>query len=231
MIEWLINYRKSIITYSLSAFAIVFSVYSIWSKVRPQPEKDYLAANVYFNKWVNGDKNDQELFQKLEKMIAKHPELHAKYDALIAEKCLLWNEAKHARNYLSSALKRIESDASYYPQFAKTTLLIAEGDLKQALEDAHDLYDEMTGDESLFTSVTSRWEGFLHAFNLVRIGMLEKEVGTSKGEVDAWSELISLKDKDPEAFSMVQYHFRKNNLTLFDYIQYRQSQINLMNDK
>ncbi|MES2345278.1 MAG: hypothetical protein V4494_05010 [Chlamydiota bacterium] len=222
MIDWIVTYRKSILTYGLGAFAVIFSSYSIYNKVRPHKETDYLMADVYFHKWADGDHHDKELLAKVDKITAEHPELHPKYDSLIAERLLVWNEPTSATGYLLSALKRVEAQSLYFPEFARTTLLISQGDLKEALEDAKALMEEMQADSSLFAEGDLvRWEGLLYAFNLVRIGMLEKEVGSFIGEQKAWDELIGLKNKDPEAFSTIQYHFRENNITLFDYISSR----------
>jgi hypothetical protein len=222
MIDWIVTHRKSVITYGLSAFALIFSGYSLYSRVRPHQETDYLVVDAYFHKWAGGEQHDAELLIKIEKILAEHPELHAKYDSLIAERLLVWNESKLAENYLLPTLKRIEKHSLYFPEFAKTTLLISEGDLEQALEDAIALKEEMQANDSLFAEGGQvRFEGLLYAFNLVRIGMLEKELGHVAGEQHAWDELMALKIKDPEAFSMIQYHFRANNLTIFDYIASR----------
>lgn len=222
MIDWIITHRKTVLNYSVATFAVIFSAYTFYSKFGPHPEKDYLAADAYFQKWAGGDHSDRETLQKLDKLITSHPELHAKYDALIAERLLMWNEPKAATNYLQTALKRIEGSSIYYPQFARTSLLISQGELKDALEDAMQLKEEMTEDPSLFAeNERVRWEGLLYAFNLVRIATLEQRAGTPQGERKAWEELMALRDKDAEAFSMIQYHFRENDLTLFDYIAHR----------
>src|SRR3989344_1708766 len=98
---------------------------------------DYVAAQLAYRKWD---------VQKLEKLIQRHPELHAKYDAAIAQKLLSSSERGLANGYASATLKRVESVSPYYTDFANGTLMIAEKKLAEALTLAKQLKEKMEAD-------------------------------------------------------------------------------------
>lgn len=227
MLDWVLKHRKGMMTYGLSALALLIFAYTFYSYSHPSITGDFFSANALYQRWAGGDQSDSELLRKLEALLDRHPELHPKFDALIAERLLMWDQPKAAAPYLTSALRRVENHSSFYSQFAKTTLAISEGKLVQALEDARSLREEMSQDPTFMKGGKGmQWGGMLYAFNLVRIAMLEQESGSKEGEAAAWDELMSLREKDEEAFTLVSYHFREGNLSLFDYIQHRKTLLN-----
>jgi hypothetical protein len=227
MLDWVLKHRKGLMTYGLGALAVLMSAYAFYSRSHPSMTGDFFSASALYQKWAGGDLNDRELLKKLEALLDRHPELHPKFDALIAERLLMWDEPKGAALYLTSALDRVDENSSFYSQFAKTTLAVSEGKFVHALEDAKSLREEMSQDPTLMTGGKGmHWGGMLYAFNLIRIAMLEQEAGSKEGEVAAWDELIGLREKDEEAFTLINYHFREGALSLFDYIQHRKMLLN-----
>ena len=77
--------------------------------------------------------------------------------------------------------------------------------------------------------------GLLYAYNLIRIAALEKEVGSSAGELAAWDELLenagwksatsTSKMVDPEVYAVLQHTFQDGKLSLYDYIAKRKEEL------
>lgn len=194
---------------------------------------DFMAAEIAYNKWESG----KEGLIKLEQIIQKHPELHAKYDGGIVQKLLQSSEHGLANSYASTVLKRIGNFSPHYTQFAQGSLAIAEGKLSEALKEAKGLKKNMEDDENFWKgqSRVVRYGSLLYAYNLLRIAMLEKAAGSAEGELIAWKEFKQKagwegvknlsKTYDPEAYQLLQENFQKQEISLLDYINYRENKI------
>lgn len=228
---------------------------------------DYLSAESAYRKWSDS----KEGFDKLEKLIKKHPGLHQKYEGAIAQKLLLQttesfsaslqprvdgqmetassevlkdSSAKLAatskeliRKYADSALKRVEDFSPYYVRFSEESLLIGEGKMKEALERAKKLKADMDKDEVFWSqgSKIVRHGSLLYAYNLLRIAMLEKAAGSIEGELAAWKEFKfnagwlgtapTHKSYDPDAYRLLQQNFQKSDISLRDYVAYREKML------
>ncbi|HSW86832.1 MAG TPA: hypothetical protein VLG49_04960, partial [Rhabdochlamydiaceae bacterium] len=86
--DWLIEHKKSILYTITIAMMFLFLAYQFFSKFHKKSESDYIQADVSFHRWIASNDSNAEFFDVLKKSIVKHPELHAKYDGLIAEKLL-----------------------------------------------------------------------------------------------------------------------------------------------
>ncbi len=219
---------------------------------------DYISAESAYRKWSES----QEGFEKLEKLIRKHPELYQKYEGAIAQRLLLQTTESFLpktesskevrpvskgsagssadsliRKYAASALRRVGDFSPYYIRFSKESLLIGEGKLKEALEGAKKLKADMDKDEVFWSegSQIIRHGSLLYAYNLLRIAMLEKTAGSLDGELAAWKEfkhnagwlgtVPSGKSYDPDAYLLLQQNFQKSDISLRDYVAYREKMI------
>jgi hypothetical protein len=69
--------------------------------------------------------------------------------------------------------------------------------------------------------------------------MLEKLAGTPKGELEAWAEMKknagwqdaqpTSRTYDPEAYLLIQQNFQNQEISLLDYIKYREEALTSMN--
>ncbi len=206
--------------------------------VKGDAQDDYLAADIAYNHW-EGDRNEQLV--KLQKLIRKHPELHAKYDGAIAQKLLSSSEKGLATSYGRATLKRIGDFSPYYKDFSTCSLMIADQKLEEALREAKALKASMDSDDRFWErkSTLVRHGCILYAYNLLRIAMLEKLAGTSKGELEAWAEMKknagwqgtqpTSRTYDPEAYLLLEQNFKSQEISLLDYIKYREDVLTLMN--
>lgn len=199
--------------------------------VKGNAQVDYLAAEIAYHHWEEG-KNDDLV--KLQKLIQKHPELHAKYDGAIAQQLLSSSEKGLATSYGKATLKRIGDFSPYYKEFSSCSLLIADQKLTEALQNAKTLKASMDSDDRFWEKKSElvRHGCILYAYNLLRIAMLEKAAGTPKGELSAWAEMKknagwhgtqpTSRTYDPEAYLLLGQNFQNQETSLLDYIKYRE---------
>jgi hypothetical protein len=232
-VDWI---KTHILTVAgIGAFLAVTAL-GISKWVKGDAQVDYLAADMAYNHW-EGDRNEQLV--KLQKLIRKHPELHAKYDGAIAQKLLSNSEKGLATSYGRATLKRIGDFSPYYKDFSACSLMIADQKLEEALREAKTLKASMDRDDRFWEkkSTLVRHGCILYAYNLLRIAMLEKLAGTPKGELEAWAEMTknagwqgaqpTSRTYDPEAYLLIEQNFKSQEISLLDYIKHREEMLNL----
>jgi hypothetical protein len=227
-IEWVKTHLMTVA--GIGAF-IAVGLIGISKWVKGNPQVDYLAAEMAYSHW-EGDKNEH--FVELQKLIRKHPELHAKYDGAIAQKLLSQSEKGLATSYGKATLKRMGDFSPYYKDFSACSLMIADQKLEEALQSAKALKTSMDSDDRFWEKKSSvvRHGCILYAYNLLRIAMLEKVAGTPKGELEAWALLKknagwqgaqpTSRTYDPEAYLLIEQNFQNQEISLLDYIKYRE---------
>jgi hypothetical protein len=235
VIDWIVDHKGGVCLGVAAVIACLFSISHFVNRLGGNHQGDFVAASVVHDKW----EGNKEMLVKLEKLIKKHPELHAKYDASIAQRLLSSSEGGLANSYAAATLKRIGQSSSYYTQFASGSLLISEGKLDTALQQARQLKVAMEQDRAFWErqTTTARHGSLLYAYNLLRIAMLEKAAGTPQGELAAWNELKSRAGwhdgkqeshtfmDDPEAYQLLRDNMKKQDLSLLDFINHRQKQL------
>ncbi|MCB1107130.1 MAG: hypothetical protein KDK76_03440 [Chlamydiia bacterium] len=194
-------------------------------------EEEYVSAMQAFNKWDQILDCDNENFSSLEKIIKKHPELHAHYDALIGQNLLAVHSPKKAMPYIERTLKR--TNQPYYSDYARNSICISEGKYEEALEKAYSLKENMMGDGAFWEK--GKDHSSLFAFNLIRIATLCHQLENKKGELEAWKEIKQYGGWDVEApasekigqegFVQLLSHFSVQETTLLDYIASREEEL------
>jgi hypothetical protein len=227
-IDWIKTHLSTVLGISL---VVILGVILGARWFKGDAQVDYLAAEAAYNRW-EGNKGENLL--KLQKILKKHPELHAKYDGAIAQKLLSSSESGLASSYGKATLRRIADFSPYYTDFSRSSLLIAENQLAEALQNAKNLKAAMDKDDGFWEKKSDivRYGCILYAYNLLRIAMLEKAAGTPEGELIAWKEFKenagwlgaqpTSKSYDPEAYLLIQENFQNQEISLLDYIKYRE---------
>jgi len=250
IIEKCIENKNKILLIGLCLLISLFSILGFVKKFQGSPQKDYLIADMTFERWSSVAEKNPELLNQLEKVLKKHPHLHSKFDGAIGCHLLFQNETEKAFIYLQPTLQRIKGTSPYHKEFALTSLLIAKGDLKGSLSKAKELKGKMEADLNFWEkqSTNVRYGALLYAYNLMRIAALEKETGTPQGELSAlqeieknlalaafapatstdkekWNSSLERKICDTEAYGLLQHSFQAQHLSLRDYINHRKTQI------
>lgn len=233
VVDWFTAHVNVIVIGCISVVALLMGANRFLGWAKTNPQLDYATAKAVCSNW----EGTKDALAKLEKLMRKHPELHQKYDSVIAQKLLASSQSGLGSSYASATLKRIQTFSPYYTKFAKGSLMIGEGKLKEALEEAKNLKMQLEVDQSFWNdrSQIIRHGSLLYAYNLIRIATLEKELGCLKEELAAWEELkqnagwaggqIASKTYDPEAYHLIEQNFKKQDLSLLDYINHREKMI------
>ncbi len=237
--EWLARYGKTII-YGLVAFvAILILVYRLSTGHAVKAEQEYFqAANDYALFTQEGPTKDSpntnDAFQRLLTIMARHPELHAAYDGALAQTLLNRGQLAEAKPLAIATLERTKSDdLPMYSQYASASLLISEERYQEALDKSQALQQQMI--ETIGRQPVAQERSFgdeLFAFNLLRIAMLEQQLGDTQAELKTWhiwkqyAALEAAKDLpakvDAQAFRTVIQQLAIGTLALPDYIAYRE---------
>lgn len=234
-LDWI---KSHLSTVAGIAMALVVGLIGVSRWMKGDSQVDYLAAEAAYRHWEG---NKGEGLVRLQKILKNHPELHAKYDGAIAQKLLSSSENGLAKLYAKATFKRIGDFSPYHSDFSKATLQIADNQLSEALQNAKALKESMEKDEAFWAKKSDvvRHGCILYAFNLLRIAMLEKSAGTPAGELAAWRALKenagwlgaqpASKTYDPEAYYLIQENFQNQDISLLDYITYREAVISQQN--
>lgn len=227
--DWIQQHLNSIIAIGVGVVATASWMIYQWNRGSPG---DYLIAEKTFNAW-SGDRNDQLV--KLQKILKQHPELHAKYDGRIAQKLLLNSQQGLALSFSKATQKRIGQVSPYYTLFSNGSLLIGEKKFDEALSQSKNLKAMLDQDDSFWKtkSATVKHGAVLYGYNLLRIAFLEQMIGNSAGEQAAWNEFkkaagwieseSASNRMDPESLSHICQNFQKNDVSLKDFIEYRET--------
>ncbi|MBS0653798.1 MAG: hypothetical protein JSR39_09800 [Verrucomicrobia bacterium] len=237
-IDWVSDHSKTVLISLASLLILLFTLFQVTGKFSGSRRSDFIEAQSAYSAWVAAKISNDELFKKLEKPLKRSPELQAKFGALVAQHFLTINDPKNAEAFAKQSWKRTGNLLSpYYTEFSKTSLLVSQGKLQEALVAARGLKSKMAEDTKFWESRDKmiRSGGLLYAYNLIRIAALEKEVGTPVGELAAWDELLanagwtsaaaSSKMFDPEVYSVLQRTFQDGKLSLYDYIAKRKAEL------
>lgn len=231
--EWFSKNGKTVLYGVISAIALLLIVYNFSDRSSIKAEQSYLQAANNFSLFMRS--NPAQTLESLEKVkadIIAHPELHAAYDAAIAQTLLNRNFVSESMPFAESTLTRIQNEElPFYTDFAKTTLTIAQEQFRQALDQSLALQTQMV--ELLKNEVQRPSFGMeLFAFNLIRIAMLYQKLGDSEAELRTWGELkqyagLSHRSSDLLKIDVQPFHFiiqkmAVGTLSLPDYISFRE---------
>lgn len=237
-IDWVLQNSKTLISVLLTAFVLLFCLYQLSGKLSSQSRSDFLEAQASYSAWISAVASDAKLFKQLEAPLKRHPELHAKFGSLIAQRCLGLEERNTGLKYAVASLKRTAHvTLPYYSQFSQNSLNIVNGKFKDALNSAKELKTHMQEDTAFWgrRDKMVRSGHLLYAYNLLRIASLEREMGSVEGELAAWEELIhnagwegsasQSKTYDPEAYQILAHSFQDGEISLIEFIRQRQREL------
>lgn len=202
LVEKVKEKSRLIITLSCVLATMVALSYKLMKLRESRIEDDYHNAHLFFEKWQGGD---EQSFDALSRLFKNRPSLKTLFRGRITQHLISLKKVKLAEEYRLSTYAKTPHE-----RYAATSFLIAEGDFILALNQAQELENELETAKSA--------QQLLRAFNLLRIACLEKEVGTKKGELEAWRKLDAL---EGAALPFLQEAFRLNEVTLADYLKQR----------
>lgn len=186
LMQWLETNGKSLLVLLGVCLVLLFVIYRFVSGNNTQAQSDYIeSVKQYALFQKNGD---LEALKILDNILLARPELHAKYDGLLAQKLLNLGEVQKAETYAKPMFARLqEKDIQGYEEFSSISLLISQENYKEALAKSQQLKQKLLSDATSLGEKRN-FGDFLFAYNLLRTAMLESKAGTPEKEREAWSE-------------------------------------------
>jgi hypothetical protein len=177
----------------------------LWSNEN-QNKQDFIVVHQIFERFHKGEGLAEESIEAAENILERHPELHPKYDAMLALTFFSQANERKAEKYARSLIEQVDSELPpLYQHYAKTTLLIAEKGYAQAFEEALALQEQLKGKSGYQT---------LDAMNTLRLLFLADTLGDTTQKNIFWKKL----EKHP-AYPSIQPLFHEGKLSLEDYIK------------
>lgn len=170
-----------------------------------QVKNDFLIANKMYEKLQKGERLPVESMDMIEKILKKHPELHTKFDPVLAATFFSEHNAVKGLLYAHATLEKVGNYlSSYYQTFANTSFSIIEGHYTGAFEEASSLSHQLEN--------RPEYEA-LYAMNLLRLVFLADKLSLLESKQEAWEKLKSLPFHET-----LKTLFEEGSLTLEDYI-------------
>lgn len=214
-IYWIIHHKQTLIWIVVALFAVLLVVYKIMTIQSTATEGDLLAAQTAFHKLENAEASssvEKEELKKLSLLMSKYAELKPEYEGYVAQTLLIRGEPKEAAPLVQDIFQRAKKEnLAFYQKFSKTSLLIAENQLPQALEETKKLNEELE------TAKEENKIPLLYATNLLRLAFLYEETGEPALSQETWKEFFALEDK--ETVQLLKRVLSVGNASLEHYIE------------
>jgi hypothetical protein len=230
LIDWLSHYGKPLLLAVVLLLLAIPVIYRMASVNSGQQTQDYLQADRAFERFTqpisaNGDMQIQkEALKELHTLLDRTPTLHPKYDGLVAQILLNRGEIDSALEYANLAMTRtLSANRPFYKEYAQISFTVGKKEYDQALQQATLLQQSM---REHLADTPRPFGNVLFAFNLLRIGMLQQQLGLKKEEQQTWREWQQFMGahQDPQLMETIA-SLSEGNLSLINYIELRQKQL------
>lgn len=221
-VQWVSENGKILVWGLLAIVALIALVYRFAFGYSTSSETDFFQATQAFSTFEQEAKTpdevaaQQDAFYKLEKIIHRHPELHAKYDGLMTQVLIARNAFAQAEPFAKLAIQRTSNENEpLFSEYSQNTLLIGKQNYSEALKNSIALKNQMKeGQESL-----------LFGFNLLRIASLQRTLGLKSEELAAWKEWKQFAQRDARSSQKIMNHFKDGSVSLINYIEAREKSL------
>ncbi len=237
-IEWITNYGSVVLIGIACFLAVVLIGYRFASSSQKSSATDFFRAEKEFAV-LQSDSADlsekKTALTDLTRILQRQPDLHAKYDGLIAQELLNQGNILEAQKYADLALLRTKrDDLPFYADYTNITMMIAKEDYRGALASTQELKQKMIVNAELAKEESSErsFGDVLFAFNLMRSALLNQKIGDREAELNDWRELkqyARLSDQapptdafSPQAFYSLLHQFEEGRSTMLSYIEQRE---------
>lgn len=231
IVEWVSENGRTILYLFLGAIFVALLFYRLYSRSSLQTEGDYFRAEqAYAAMEKQSPANAESLRQSIEQLtaiVARHPELQAKYDGPIGQYLINQGKINEALPYASFAINQtLIENRPFFSDFSTITLLIEQNKTAEALESSFALQQLLEKSEQDLP--------ILLTYNLFRIGMLQQSLGDAAGEKKAWdqwkSKISQLSEsKEGQVLQPIFAAFQDGKVSLMNYVEARQKKISEKN--
>jgi hypothetical protein len=224
--DFFAEYGNRVFYVIIALLALFFLIFRYTGSQEAQAIGDYISADSNLTKFratpASEILNPDGPFETLTNIIARHPELHQKYDGLIAQILVAKGQPQIADSFANPTFNRIEKDhLPLYLDYAKASLLSSKGLYEEALKSS------LTLKEQLSKVKEDSHDETLKAYNLLRIAFLNQQLGHEQDEKLAWKEFdswVKSASQDLQGkkiWASLQSNFQQGGISLVDYIKIR----------
>jgi hypothetical protein len=190
--------------------------------------EDAVQAKKNFENWKKAPL-DQNLKAEMSKSLKKIAGLERAKESEIAQILLSAGQIEPVETLARQCIERLREESPFHAAYAETTLNIEKKEFQKALEASVALKAQMERDLGATHLRGRNLAGgcTLYASNLLRIALLQKQVGNAPGELSAWEEVRGLLDmqEDSVAAQLLKMNFGGNGFSLTDFISQRERSI------
>lgn len=214
----------SVVMLSLAGGVVIFQ---FAQKGKAKEVGQHLEAKVFFDNWLRG--KDEASLEKLFALFANSPGLKKGYEASMARELIERVSVDRAEEFAQGVFEKKQNALPYHVRLGEISLVIEKQNFAEAFEKSFSLKEQMENDASLWENENAFEKG-VYAYNLVRLGMLAKELEMKEKEMEIWHEVLALAGlesggssayTDPALFRELSETMREGNVDLFGYIRER----------
>ena len=222
IIDWISSNKQIIIGVLVGLFLVLIASYRYLSQKDVNAEINFLKAETLFTEFQENNFSNpvvaREKLKELDELFKKYPDLQVKYDGALAQSLLLSNQIPQSSSYMKAIFNRVQPDhLQLYQQYSQNSLIIGGGDFTKALQDAQDLKKTMDTSNSIDS------HPILYLLNLIRIAVLQDQLGQKQEEAHAWKLIETHLASYPN--DQVNQAFKVGNTSLEKYMKTRKLSI------
>lgn len=222
IIDWISSNKKIIIGVLVGLFLLLIASYRYLSQKDVNAEINFLKAETLFTQFQENNFSNPELarekLKELDELFKKHPDLQVKYDGALAQSLLLSNQIPQSSSFMKAIFNRVQPDhLEFYQQYSQNSLIIGGGDFTKALQDAQELRKTIESSNSVGSYP------ILYLFNLIRIAVLQDQLGQKQEEIHVWKLIETHLASYPN--DLVNQAFKVGNTSLEKYMKTRKAAI------
>ena len=212
--------------HSYVAFTLGLSILLITYLTSSPGAEEVSHAKQAFENWKKAPL-DANLKKEMGKSLKRVAGLERAKESEIVQTLISAGEGESADLLARPSIERLRKEAPFHASYAESTLLIEKKEFQKALEASVALKAEMDREANALKGKNLRGGCTLYACNLLRIALLQKQVGNAPGELSAWEELKGLLalQEDSVAAQLLEANFKnggKGDFSLSDFISERE---------
>jgi hypothetical protein len=232
------TYWRQVIYGALAIVLLALSAYLFFFN-NAHREQNYLKAEIDFQRYLLADSNDNAQFEQLQESFRQSPQLLQKYQGAFAQELTKQGKWDEALTYATAAIERSANiQPLLFEEFSQASLLIGQKEYRQALEISKNLNQILS--TLPYEHHYQSGYNLLGAYSLLRIAILQQEIGSPFEELQAWLEYKNFTAKKnlftnednttSDNLSLLQNNFRAGDVSLNDYIVHRETILKNMLD-
>lgn len=228
MTDLIQSHGSQVLVFLLVLFTVFLIFYKLSTGTAHQSVQDYMNAQALFDR-LSQEKlpiidGEDTSYSKLMTLINSHPELHAKYDAPLAQILLSTGHINASIPLTTLLLNRTKDELlRFYHDFTKTSLLISQGRTNEALQDAETLQEKLSENEQLALSHPEKraYGKLLYPYHLLRMATIYQKLGQKEQELSAWEAFDQYLQNHKDIYSKMSNHLSSGSFSLEEYVQIR----------